>query len=39
MQGRLGEDEATVRDALLQLRAAYLEVRGRQEGDKDYGGA
>ena len=39
MQGRLGEDEATVRDALLQLRAAYLEVRARQEGDKGDGGA
>ena len=34
MQGRLGEDEATVREALAQLRAAYLEVRSRQEGDK-----
>jgi hypothetical protein len=34
MQGRLGEDEATVREALGQLRAAYLEVRARQEGDK-----
>jgi hypothetical protein len=31
--GRLGEEEATVRDALAQLRAAYLEVRSRQEGD------
>jgi hypothetical protein len=39
MQGRLGEDEGTVRDALAQLRAAYLEVRGRQEGDKGDGGA
>ncbi len=34
MQGRLGEDEATVREALAQLRAAYLEIRSRQEGDK-----
>ena len=33
MVGRLGEDEATVREALAQLRAAYLEVRTRQAGD------
>ena len=33
LEGRLGEDERTVREALAQLRAAYLEVRGRQEGD------
>ena len=39
MQGRLGDDEATVREALVQLRAVYLEVRGRQEGDKGDGGA
>jgi hypothetical protein len=39
MEGRLGPDEATVRDALVQLRAAYLEVRGRHVGDKDDGGA
>ncbi len=39
MQGRLGEDEGTVRDALVQLRAAYLEVRARQEGDNADGGA
>jgi len=31
---RPGEDEQTVRDALMQLRAAYLEVRSRQEDDK-----
>ena len=34
LEGRLGEDERTVREALAQLRAAYLEVRGRQAGDK-----
>ena len=34
MQGRLGEDEGTVREALAQLRAAYLEVRSHHEGDK-----
>jgi len=34
LEGRLGEDERTVREALAQLRAAYLEVRSRQEGDK-----
>src|SRR5690349_2898189 len=32
LEGRLGEDERTVREALAQLRAAYLEVRSRQEG-------
>ncbi len=34
LQGRLGEEERTVREALAQLRAAYLEVRAHQEGDK-----
>ena len=29
LKGRLGEDEDTVREALAQLRAAYLEVRAR----------
>ena len=38
LEGRLGEDEQTVREALAQLRAAYLEVRSRQEGDKGDGG-
>jgi hypothetical protein len=33
LEGRLGEDERTVREALAQLRAAYLEVRARHEGD------
>ena len=32
LEGRLGEGEATLREALAQLRAAYLEVRGRSEG-------
>ncbi|MFL6205504.1 MAG: hypothetical protein ACJ739_09150 [Acidimicrobiales bacterium] len=36
LSGRLGEDERTVREALAQLRAAYLEVRARQEGDKGH---
>lgn len=31
LSGRLGEPEATLRDALAQLRAAYLEVRGRSD--------
>jgi hypothetical protein len=35
MRGRLGQDEQAVRDALTQLRAAYLEVRSRQEGDTE----
>jgi len=33
MTGRLGPDEDTVREALAQLRAAYLEVRTRGTGD------
>ena len=36
--GRLGEAEPTLHDALAQLRAAYLEVRGRI-GDAGAGGA
>lgn len=31
LDGRLGEAEPTLREALAQLRAAYLEVRGRTE--------
>jgi hypothetical protein len=38
MRGRLGQDEQAVRDALTQLRAAYLEVHSRQEGDIEGGG-
>ena len=34
LQGRLGDEEGTVRDALMQLRAAYLEVRARQTDDE-----
>ena len=30
LEGRLGEAEPTLREALAQLRAAYLEVRDRQ---------
>jgi hypothetical protein len=33
LEGRLGEAEPTLREALAHLRAAYLEVRGRAEGD------
>jgi uncharacterized protein with GYD domain len=33
LEGRLGEPEATLREALAQLRAAYLEVRSRAGGD------
>jgi hypothetical protein len=32
--GRLGDAEATLREALGQLRAGYLEVRDRAGGDK-----
>ena len=34
LEGRLGEAEPTLRDALAQLRAAYLEVRGRTTGSE-----
>lgn len=39
LEGRLGEAEPTLREALSHLRAAYLEVRGRadQEGSGDPG--
>ena len=33
LRGRLGDAEATLQEALSQLRAAYLEVRGRVAGD------
>ena len=33
LEGRLGESETTLREALAQLRAAYLEVRGHAGGD------
>ena len=33
--GRLGEAEATLREALAQLRAAYLEARDRPAADAD----
>jgi hypothetical protein len=32
LEGRLGEAEPTLRDALAQLRAAYLEVKSRATG-------
>lgn len=39
LQGRLGDAEPTLRDALAQLRAAYLEVRNRSTGDQGADGA
>jgi hypothetical protein len=33
LEGRLGENESTLREALGGLRAAYLEVRARSGGD------
>ena len=33
MTGRLGAEEQTVRNALTQLQAVYLEVRAQREGD------
>lgn len=33
LEGRLGDAEPTLREALANLRAAYLEVRGRAGGD------
>jgi hypothetical protein len=35
LEGRLGEPEPMLREALAQLRAAYLEVRTRSTGDAD----
>lgn len=35
LEGRLGEPEPTLREALAQLRAAYLEVRDRPGGAPD----
>ncbi len=35
LEGRLGEGEPTLREALAQLRAAYLEVRNRTKGGAD----
>ena len=35
LEGRLGEAEPTLREALAQLRAAYLEVRDRRGGAPD----
>ena len=34
LEGRLGDAEPTLREALGQLRAAYLEVRARMGGDE-----
>lgn len=39
LEGRLGEAESTLQEALAQLRAAYLEVKGRTEGTVLGGGA
>jgi hypothetical protein len=33
LEGRLGDAEPTLREALSQLRAAYLEVRNRSDAD------
>jgi hypothetical protein len=33
LEGRLGEAESTLRQALAQLKAAYLDVRNRTTGD------
>ena len=35
LEGRLGDAEPTLREALAQLRAAYLEVRNRPTGGAD----
>ena len=35
LAGRLGDAEPTLREALVQLRAAYLDVRDRPTGDID----
>ena len=35
LEGRLGDAEPTLREALAQLRAAYLEVRNRSTEDVD----
>jgi len=35
LEGRLGDAEPTLREALVQLRAAYLDVRDRPTGDID----
>jgi hypothetical protein len=35
LEGRLGEAEATLREALGQLKAAYLDVRSRSGGDPE----
>ena len=35
LEGRLGEPEPTLREALTQLRSAYIEVRDRAPGDGD----
>lgn len=39
LEGRLGEAEPTLREALSQLRAAYLEVKGRASGAGEGDGA
>ncbi len=35
LEGRLGDAEATLREALAQLKAAYLDVRSRTSGDPE----
>lgn len=39
LEGRLGDAEPTLREALAQLRAAYLEVKGAAESTPQEGGA
>ena len=39
LEGRLGDAESTLREALAQLRAAYLEVKGRGGTGDPAGGA
>jgi hypothetical protein len=36
LRGRLGEEEPTLRDALTQLQAVYLDARARREGDNGH---
>lgn len=35
LEGRLGDAESTLREALTQLKAAYLEIRAKAEGAGD----
>ena len=35
VQGKLGDDEATLNDALAQLRLAFVQVKAAQEGGEE----